>query len=56
MKFAMTVFGVGAGMLAASLWLFLPNWQGIKGAYFSDLASFSSAEGVGSWFVIAVEW
>ena len=45
MKFAMTLFGVGVGMLAASLWLVLPNWQDIKGSYFSDLASFSSADG-----------
>jgi hypothetical protein len=45
MKFAMTVFWVGVGMLVASLWLVLPNWHGIKGSYFSDLASFSSAEG-----------
>jgi Protein of unknown function (DUF3592) len=45
MKFAIKFFWVGVAMLATSLWLALPNWQGIKGSYFSDLASFSSAEG-----------
>lgn len=32
-------------MLAFSLWLVLANWHDIKGAYFTDLASFRSAEG-----------
>ena len=45
MKFAMTLFGVGGGMLAASLWLILQNWQEIKGSFFRDLATFRSAEG-----------
>src|SRR5215510_3881368 len=45
MKFAMKLFWAGVGMLAFSLWLVLPNWQDIKGSYFSDLATFRSAEG-----------
>jgi uncharacterized protein DUF3592 len=32
-------------MLAFSLWLVLTNWQEIKGSFFSDLATFRSAEG-----------
>jgi len=45
MKFAMTLLWAGVGMLAASLWLVLQNWQDIKGSFFSDIATFRSAEG-----------
>jgi uncharacterized protein DUF3592 len=45
MKFAMKLFWGGVVTLAFSLWAVLSNWHDIKGSYFTDPASFSSAEG-----------
>jgi hypothetical protein len=45
MKFAVVLFWVGGGMLAASLWLVLSNWHDVKGSFFSDTATFKSIEG-----------
>jgi Protein of unknown function (DUF3592) len=45
MKFSVILFWIGAGMLAASLWLVLSNWHDLKGSFFSDLATFKSIEG-----------
>ncbi len=41
----MKLFWGAVGGLAFSLWLILTNWNDIKGSYFSDLATFRSAEG-----------